>query len=312
MRSAVKTKDARGEQQVAIDENGKIRFDRRTYDLDNYTEIMQAVDEFDLKQLKLDAKKDFLSINYATVSDAKSEDVAVKYADNIAKEELALLESWLLRKCNACKIVKLPCSHHCSTCQRCVARMDHHCPWVNNCVGYYNRKHFMLFLLYTFIGSLHAFVCIAWTTYTCWSEKQSDCPIVAQFSSFCLLVASVVLTLLFGIFVGVMAQDQFECFGLNRSIVDKLKLKRAKSQMSAFKSQVERSKFVQEFDADRKKRRRTWWQEFARVMTGDHRHPSIEEGVEGRPYNFYEGVTLDWFLPWVDVKTRFIPEEEYY
>jgi len=42
-------------------------------------------------------------------------------------------------------------THHCSACNTCVLNMDHHCLWINNCVGFYNRKYFLLTLMYAVI-----------------------------------------------------------------------------------------------------------------------------------------------------------------
>lgn len=83
------------------------------------------------------------------------------------------------RYCERCDAPKAALVHHCSTCGRCVYRMvrvsccvqcmesagrvrdrarallqDHHCPWTNNCVGWDNKKHFLLFLLYTALSCL--------------------------------------------------------------------------------------------------------------------------------------------------------------
>lgn len=60
--------------------------------------------------------------------------------------------------CSQCQSYKPKTSHHCRICNRCISRMDHHCPWMNNCVGANNMKHFILFLIYTWTGSLLALI----------------------------------------------------------------------------------------------------------------------------------------------------------
>ncbi|KAL4117908.1 hypothetical protein PRNP1_015340 [Phytophthora ramorum] len=58
------------------------------------------------------------------------------------------------RYCERCDDDKAAHVHHCSVCQKCVFRMDHHCPWTGNCVAWSNKKHFLLFLLYTSLSCL--------------------------------------------------------------------------------------------------------------------------------------------------------------
>jgi len=54
-----------------------------------------------------------------------------------------------------CNVFKPERCHHCSACNRCVLNMDHHCPWINNCVGFWNRKYFMLLLIYVLISTYY-------------------------------------------------------------------------------------------------------------------------------------------------------------
>ena len=58
------------------------------------------------------------------------------------------------RYCLICHVFKPERTHHCSVCNRCVLNMDHHCPWIHNCIGFYNRKIFILILVYA-SGSLY-------------------------------------------------------------------------------------------------------------------------------------------------------------
>lgn len=61
--------------------------------------------------------------------------------------------------CKKCISPKPPRTHHCSVCDKCILAMDHHCPWLNNCVGYYNARHFYLYMVYMVAGV--SFVIIA-------------------------------------------------------------------------------------------------------------------------------------------------------
>ncbi|KAK7603810.1 hypothetical protein V9T40_003809 [Parthenolecanium corni] len=54
--------------------------------------------------------------------------------------------------CKKCIKPKPHRTHHCSICNTCVLLMDHHCPWLNNCVGHFNRRYFLMFMIYIVIG----------------------------------------------------------------------------------------------------------------------------------------------------------------
>ena len=65
--------------------------------------------------------------------------------------------------CVICKTYKPDRSHHCSTCDVCVLNFDHHCPWINSCIGFWNRKYFILMLIYLiFVIITYLFSFIDW------------------------------------------------------------------------------------------------------------------------------------------------------
>lgn len=64
-----------------------------------------------------------------------------------------------------CNVFKPERCHHCSACNRCVLNMDHHCPWINNCVGFWNRKYFLLLLIYVLLITWFTAITMAYDFY---------------------------------------------------------------------------------------------------------------------------------------------------
>ena len=69
------------------------------------------------------------------------------------------------RYCLMCNVFKPERCHHCSACNRCVLNMDHHCPWINNCIGFWNRKFFILLLIYVLMMTYLTALTLAYDFY---------------------------------------------------------------------------------------------------------------------------------------------------
>jgi palmitoyltransferase len=72
--------------------------------------------------------------------------------------------------CEKCELIVPPRSWHCDICNVCILKRDHHCMFASNCVGYRNHRHFLVFLLYFFIGTTYSF---CYNSYYLWIVNGS-------------------------------------------------------------------------------------------------------------------------------------------
>jgi len=123
-----------------------------------------------------------------------------------------------LNFCSQCQSFKPPLSHHCRICNRCVSRMDHHCPWMNNCIGAGNFKHFILFLVYTWLCNALALILLGWNYFFCVSEECTFTILLVQlarittFLSTCsmMFTSSMIMNVTYGIITGIGTIDRLK------------------------------------------------------------------------------------------------------
>ena len=124
LRKEVKNRESRKAAKVALNEKGEA--------------IKEAEEDDRFEGLQKDVKR------------------LMKYRTKTMKN----LEGFWNRKCQKCNELKPARTHHCSVCDTCVFQMSHHCPFTNNCVGLENQRFFLLFILYSFLGSSYSLISI--------------------------------------------------------------------------------------------------------------------------------------------------------
>ncbi|GAX09717.1 hypothetical protein FisN_19Lh185 [Fistulifera solaris] len=123
-----------------------------------------------------------------------------------------------LSMCSQCQTFKPPHSHHCRICNRCISRMDHHCPWMNNCIGAGNLKHFVLFLVYTWICSVTSLLTFGWNYFFCAEEACVFTVVLTQLVRVMTLLSigaflftsSMIMNVLYGILTGIGTIDRLK------------------------------------------------------------------------------------------------------
>lgn len=123
-----------------------------------------------------------------------------------------------LSMCSQCQTFKPAASHHCRICNRCISRMDHHCPWMNNCIGATNMKHFILFLVYTWMCSVLLLLTTGWNYFFCVTEQCVFTAVLTQLvrvmtvlavAAF-LFTSSMLMNVVYGIMTGIGTIDRLK------------------------------------------------------------------------------------------------------
>lgn len=123
-----------------------------------------------------------------------------------------------LSMCSQCQTFKPPFSHHCRICNRCISRMDHHCPWMNNCIGAGNFKHFILFLVYTWLCTCMSMCLFGWNYFFCVTEDCAFSIVLVQLARVVsvlstgalLFTSSMIMNVTYGMMTGVGTIDRLK------------------------------------------------------------------------------------------------------
>ena len=133
-----------------------------------------------------------------------------------------------LTRCKNCFVIRPINSHHCSVCHKCYINHDHHCPWVNNCIGLFNKKIFLLFLLYSFIEVIYSNILFFYYSLYKNIDKYKDAPYNILLDVFALifgLILAIVSVMLLYDQYGTIVGDCTECDFKNGILLERSTIK---------------------------------------------------------------------------------------
>ncbi|KAK7204814.1 DHHC palmitoyltransferase-domain-containing protein [Myxozyma melibiosi] len=146
--------------------------------------------------------------------------------ESLLPQSVLAKENGQQRFCSKCKCWKPDRTHHCSSCKKCVLKMDHHCPWFSTCIGFYNHKFFILFLLYVVLLCGMSFV-VSGSALLEWIDTPDDAKDYISLNWVFLMVIS----LIFGIAVGVFLAYQLYLLFANKTTLEAMEPQRYKSKL---------------------------------------------------------------------------------
>ena len=174
---------------------------------------------FTANNIKYDENEEYcLDNDEDFVNNSDNDEMKFKPRTSISEElkkEFIINYRFKITRCKNCYVARPSHVHHCALCHACVLEQDHHCPWVNNCIGLFNKKYFILFILYGFLSTLYSAIIFCY--YSIFKHKNFFFDNILYIYG---TIICVIVEVIYGIFTVVLLFEQYDNIKNDRNVID--------------------------------------------------------------------------------------------